>query len=148
MVLNPLYIRVPQTSTDVVDDFHLSKRVPYLWFQARFYDMIMNGLKCTPRCRSSKWLAKSCFWKLTKLFHTHKIYGNIWHECKIYYNEKLSTTDTLKLAVFHTLQRLRVKLDARKFNLITNDKATIIICCRVVLYYDYFWSDCVSISSR
>ena len=41
------------------------------------------------------------------------------------------------LAVFHTLQRFRFKLDASKFNIITNDKATIIIFCRIVLYYDY-----------
>ena len=35
-VLNPLYIRVPQTSTDVVDDFHLSKRVPICGFRHGF----------------------------------------------------------------------------------------------------------------
>ena len=36
MVLNPLYIRVPQTSADVVDDFHLSKRVPIYGFRHGF----------------------------------------------------------------------------------------------------------------
>ena len=36
MALNPLYIRVPQTSTDVVDDFHLSKRVPIYGFRHGF----------------------------------------------------------------------------------------------------------------
>ena len=59
----------------------------------------------------STWFAESCLWNISKLFHTHKVYGNIWHQSKIYHNENLSTPDTLKLFDEHCIDYYQIILD-------------------------------------